>query len=65
MTQETMILEYLKTGQSLTPIDALNYFQCWRLGARCHALKRKGFPIKTRLIKNKNKHYAEYYLSAE
>jgi hypothetical protein len=65
MTQETMILEYLKAGNTITPLDALRLFNTMRLGARCYDLKRQGYPVKSRMIKNNGKHYAEYYLAEQ
>lgn len=41
-----MVLEYLKSGITLTPIDALKLFGCFRLSARIYELKDKGWPIK-------------------
>lgn len=40
-----MVLEYLKSGKTLTPLDALNSFGCFRLSARIYELKDKGWPI--------------------
>jgi hypothetical protein len=45
MNQETQILEYLKAGNSLTPIQALNKFGCFRLAARIYRLKERGWPV--------------------
>ena len=40
-----MVLQYLKSGKILTPIDALNLFGCFRLAGRIYELKDKGWPI--------------------
>lgn len=45
MTQEAQILSYLKTGRTLTPIEALDRFGCFRLAARVYRLKDAGWPI--------------------
>ena len=45
MSQEKQILEYLQSGKKLTPIDALNMFGCFRLGARICDLRSKGYNI--------------------
>jgi len=58
MSQEKQILNYLKEGKTLTPIDALNKFDCFRLGARIWDLKKKGFIIED--IGEKN--FSEYKL---
>ena len=45
MHQKQQILNYLKGGNTLTPVEALNKFGCMRLGARIYDLKRDGHPI--------------------
>lgn len=45
MTQNEQVLAYLKTGKTLTPLDALREFGCFRLSARIYELKDKGWPI--------------------
>lgn len=44
-SQNQQILDYLKTGKVLTPIEALDMFQCFRLSARIYELKDSGWPI--------------------
>lgn len=43
--QNQMIINYLKTGKILTPLEALDMFGCLRLSARIYDLKDKGWPI--------------------
>ncbi len=62
MSQETLILNHLKRGQSISPIQALNDYGCFRLGARICDLKKKGYNIKTETIHNNHKHFAKYSL---
>ena len=50
MTQEIQILNYLKTGKKLSPLEALKKFGCFRLGARIFDLKQKGHNIDLSLI---------------
>lgn len=45
MTQNKQILNYLKTGKSITPLEALYEFGCFRLSARIFDLKKDGWPI--------------------
>lgn len=47
MSQTTQILEYLETGNPLTPLEALERFGCFRLAARIDELRRIGYPINT------------------
>ena len=44
-SQNLIILAYLKSGKTLTPVDALNNFKCFRLASRIYELKDKGWPI--------------------
>lgn len=63
-SQEDMILDYLKAGKSITPLEALRLFGCLRLGARCFEIKQKGYNVKSEIIRNPEtgKHYASYRL---
>ena len=59
------ILAYLRTGAKLTPLEALDRFGCFRLGARIWDLKRAGHPIDKRMIEvESGKHVAEYWLAS-
>lgn len=65
-SQEQQILEYLKAGNSLTPIQALNFFGVFRLGARVFDLIQQGYPIKSELVKGENgKHFSRYWLAEQ
>ncbi len=61
-SQANKILKYLKSGRSLTAMQALVAFQCFRLAARVHELKKKGHNIKQSTIVSKGKTYAKYTL---
>ena len=59
--QASRILEYLRAGNKLTPMDALQMFGCFRLGARAFDLKRQGHPIVSEMVKLPNgKRVAQY-----
>ena len=62
MNQTNQILEYLQEGNSITPIEALNKFGCFRLGARIWDLKNKGYEIKTEMVQKGKKTFAKYSL---
>ena len=49
-TQTAQILAHLKTGRSITPLDALDWFGCFRLGARIYDLKQDGHPIYREMV---------------
>ena len=44
--QNAKILEHLNSGRSITAIEALQLYGCFRLAARIHDLKKAGVPIK-------------------
>ena len=60
--QADLILEYLQRGHSLTPLEALKLFGCFRLGARIWDLK-KAYQIKKTMVEvGKGKRVAQYSL---
>lgn len=65
MNQEKQILDYLRQGNAVTPLLALEKFGCMRLAARVYRLREQGFKIDTRHKRSNNKVYAEYYLGGE
>ena len=46
-SQEGKILRRLMTGRSITPLEAMRELGCYRLGARIHRLRQKGYNIIT------------------
>lgn len=61
MSQEQAILDALKAGRELTPLEALTDFGCLRLGARIYDLKKAGVAISSRMIETSTgKHVAAY-----
>lgn len=61
-SQITGILNLLKKGRRITPLDALRKFGCFRLGARIYDLRRLGYDIRTQLVHRNGKQFAEYSL---
>lgn len=63
-TQTSQILEYMRAGHSITPIEALQRFGCMRLGARIYDLKQTGYEINTTIVNDERtgKRYARYFL---
>ena len=47
VSQRDMILEHLRKYGSITPLEALDRFACFRLGARILELRKLGHPIET------------------
>ena len=63
MTQADQILNDLKQGKTITPLDALPKYGCFRLAARIYDLRCGGHNIKGEMVHNENgKHYMRYYL---
>lgn len=60
MTQKQNILQHMRTYGSITPLEALQRYGCFRLGARIADLKADGVKIKTTMIKENGKRYASY-----
>jgi len=69
MSQENIILEYLKSGKSLTPMDALTLCNCWALSSRISEIRKKypSIDIQVDTIHDEatGKHYAKYYIPRE
>ena len=65
--QTKSILAYLLTGKSLTPIDALNLFGCFRLGARIWDIRHSlNYDVKDEWVVTQNgKRVKCYYLVLE
>lgn len=61
-TQTTKIREALERGETLTPLDALNRFGCFRLGARIYDLKKEGMTITKEMVERGDTMVAEYRL---
>lgn len=67
MTQTQRILRYMTECGSITPLDAIREFSCYRLAARIGDLKRMGYDIVSRKETSRNKYgervsYARYTL---
>ena len=63
MSQNQAILEYLSTGQSLTPLEALQLCGTLRLSERVRELERDGIPILHTMVKVGKKRVCSYRLA--
>jgi len=62
-SQTDRILEYMLTGKSITPLEALNMFGCLRLGARIADIKAKGYLVYSEFVSTPTeKKVKRYYL---
>ena len=63
MSQHAQLLKYLRTGGTLTPLQALEQFGCLALSQRMGELRREGHPIVSEIIRLSNgKRVAQYRL---
>ena len=61
-SQNKLIKAHLQAGKTLTAIQALEMFGCFRLAARIKYLKDSGMIIDKAMVQNDNgKHYALYW----
>lgn len=61
-TQCDEILNHLSAGYAITPLEALKFFGCFRLGARIYDLKKRGYRIGKEMRKTETgKRVACYY----
>lgn len=67
MTQNQLILDWLKSGRSITALQALMWFNCFRLASRINQLKNQGHNIKVEMVYTamSNKKVAKYSYNGE
>jgi hypothetical protein len=59
-------LRHLQSGRTITPLEALEQFGCFRLAAHIDVYRKAGHRIFTKMVSNGGKEFAEYkYLSGE
>lgn len=61
-SQTALIKGWLLNGRSITQLDALNLFGCFRLAARIADIREQGVNIMTEMITVNDKRIASYYL---
>ena len=62
--QKARILAHLQYGRTLTALEALEWFKCFRLASRICDLRKAGYDVQKRTIKtNSGKNIAQYYLA--
>jgi len=59
-SQNEAILQHLKKGKKITPLDALEKFGCFRLAARISDLRKDGHIISTENVNKDGKTFASY-----
>lgn len=61
-SQKQRILSHLQSGCSITALEALDLFGCFRLAARIGELRKMGYQIITGKGFSNGKKYAKYYM---
>ena len=61
-TQTAAIRAQLERGESITPLQALSLYGCFRLAARIFDLKAEGLTIDSNTITINGHEFAEYFL---
>lgn len=61
-SQNALIKGWLLNGKSITPMEALNMFGCFRLSARIANLRDEGLAVVTDMVTINDKRVARYYL---
>lgn len=60
-SQEQAIIDHLVSGRSLTALEALKLYGCFRLAARIHGI-RKALAVKSERVRVGTKYVAQYRL---
>ena len=63
LSQTKQILAWLQSGNTITAIEALEKFGCFRLASRINDLKNGGYIINRRSIIKNGKRVAQYYIA--
>lgn len=64
MTQIDAIRAHLLRGKTITPLQALKLYGCFRLAAVIFNIRAEGYIIETEMVSNGKGHFAEYRLTA-
>ena len=61
-SQKEKILEHLMSGRPITPLEALNLYGSFRLGARIADIRADGYIVYMEMVKDSKtgKRYAQY-----
>ena len=60
--QKEKIKAYLESGKTITSLEALDIFKCFRLASRISELKQEGYPVNKQMIQlDSGKYVAEYF----
>lgn len=60
-SQTDRILEWMLSGNSITPLEALEKFKCFRLGARISDIKKKGYIVYSEFVTTESEKKVKRY----
>ena len=64
-TQKAKIAARLLSGKTITPMEALKDYGCFRLAVHINRLRNEGMKIHTENVRNGKKQFARYSLIKE
>jgi hypothetical protein len=56
MSDKDKLLEWFRSGRTITPVEAMNELGCYRLGARIFDLRKDGHTIVTTMETTTDRH---------
>jgi hypothetical protein len=62
MTKYDKVKEHLKSGQSITGLEALQLYGLYRLSSLINKLRGQDWPIKTVIVEAGSLRYAKYFI---
>ena len=63
ISQCDAIIQALKAGRVITPMDALRDYGCMRLAGRIADIKKAGFDIRDDFVEHNGKRFKKYWLN--
>lgn len=60
-SQTDRILEWMLLGNSITPLEALERFKCFRLGARIADIKKRGYLVYSEFVTTESEKKVKRY----
>lgn len=61
-TKLSKILKYMESHEGISPMEAVELFNCYRLSAEIFHAKKRGYLIETEIRKSNGTRYAFYKL---
>jgi hypothetical protein len=65
ISQNRKVLGFMRLHGSITPMQAIRHFKCYRLGARIYELKQIGYNIKSEGMKMQQSRFCKYSLNTD